>query len=77
MVLGKYSYGIYVWHVLFSPVSYVAADLRVQFGFYGATILSFLFGSGIALALAFVSYHLIERPFLRLKSRFAYSGAAV
>jgi peptidoglycan/LPS O-acetylase OafA/YrhL len=52
--IGKYSYGIYVYHV----------------------ILLFLFGDiGILLSfpVAFLSFHLFESPFLKLKKYFAYT----
>lgn len=71
---GKYSYGVYLWHYLFSaqfgmlrnwvqlhaPVSFVAS----------------LFSFGLILLcstlVAAASYRLIERPFLQLKRRFEF-----
>lgn len=74
--LGKYSYGIYVLHF---PLQ------RVLLGWYGtrpsepssAALLDafafLLIGLSGSVLLGWVSYHVIERPFLRLKRFFAYS----
>lgn len=76
--LGKYSYGIYVWHF---PLQ---RALLAWYGFYapapGAshvadTVLFLLAGLGGSVFLGWISYHLIERPFLRLKRLFVYSAA--
>jgi len=68
---GKYSYGIYVFHlpihllvglqVLGGPVKAASGPLGAAY-FAGATALTF--------ALAYVSYHLLEKHFLRLKRWF-------
>ena len=72
---GMYSYGIYVWHW---PLQRVLAI--VQSGPMASNV---MFGSGIAIlltgvagscALGWISYIVIERPFLRLKGRFAYQS---
>lgn len=78
--LGKYSYGIYVWHfplqrVLLGwyatrPAEPSAAALMDALVFVSAGLLG-------SLLLGWTSYHLIERPFLRLKRFFGYTGAAV
>jgi peptidoglycan/LPS O-acetylase OafA/YrhL len=68
--LGKYSYGIYVFHFLFFPLSLrVANDHPSLQGLYGDARRSMMLGiTGIVLAVA--SYHLYEVQFLKLKSRF-------
>ena len=71
---GKYSYGIYVFHFsiagLMGPLrSYFDAVLHVK-------ALSVLFGAviagGLSVAVACLSYHAYEAPFLRLKRFFRY-----
>jgi peptidoglycan/LPS O-acetylase OafA/YrhL len=72
---GTYSYGIYVWHWPLQRVLTI-----VQSGPMASDV---MFGSGIAIlvigvvgscALGWISYIVIERPFLRLKDRFAYQS---
>jgi peptidoglycan/LPS O-acetylase OafA/YrhL len=79
--LGRYSYGIYVFHGMLClalprllPPSWLKpqgnlAYLAVTGGYLVVAAL-------ISVALALVSYHVLEKRFLALKSRFA-SGAAV
>jgi peptidoglycan/LPS O-acetylase OafA/YrhL len=69
--LGKYSYGLYVYHL---PVVYAA---KIWFGpsswFGRSAFLGLLFcvGTGaVAFAIAIASYEIFEKRFLRLKSRF-------
>src|SRR5206468_4921887 len=75
--LGKYSYGIYVWHW---PVQLIMVD---AYAFHpartpaagAAQASAFLLG-GVLLSLlcGWASYLAIERPFLRLKRFFGYEG---
>ncbi|WP_396627719.1 acyltransferase family protein [Luteitalea sp.] len=63
--LGKISYGLYVFHALaiqFSP------RLAIPGLPFGRTISAFL----LTVILAALSYQFLERPFLRLKDRFAH-----
>jgi peptidoglycan/LPS O-acetylase OafA/YrhL len=78
---GRYGYGIYVIHY---PVMIILADLgwnyeqlAVRFG-TPATAEGVLVGVnvGVTLALALLSFHLLEQPFLTLKSRFGYGHEA-
>jgi peptidoglycan/LPS O-acetylase OafA/YrhL len=73
--LGKYSYGIYVWHF---PLQ------RALLHWYGFqppasgvraldTVVFLVAGVGGSVLLGWCSYLLIERPFLRLKRHFEYS----
>ncbi len=56
--LGRYSYGLYVWHF---PIVFVLLLKRTPpLAFVGI-------GLGSTLALALLSYHLLEAPFLKLK----------
>ncbi|HVV36762.1 MAG TPA: acyltransferase [Acidimicrobiales bacterium] len=62
--IGKVSYGLYLWH----PLAIVIA-LRV-FRAEGRVFVAFA-AVGLTLLSTVASWHLIERPFLRLKSRVA------
>lgn len=70
--LGRYSYGLYLWHQL--PDRWVQHMLRtleprshlLNVAYFAAVFLA-------CVAWAVLSYHCIELPFLKLKNRFAYS----
>lgn len=66
--LGKYSYGIYVWHwpVQFSFVTFGKGQMNPAVFIGGGLVAT--------CALALVSYHLLEAPFLRLKDRVGYGA---
>jgi peptidoglycan/LPS O-acetylase OafA/YrhL len=73
---GRYSYGLYVWHDLPSPVciswqSWFTRHIHplvVGQLVYAAAMLA------LFTAVAVASYHLLELRFLKLKSRFRYAG---
>ena len=76
--LGKYSYGIYVFHY---PIVYVALTdqrflgLKIENAFHHGLVamsVRFVVLLGLSFALAFVSFHLYEKQFLRLKRYFEY-----
>jgi peptidoglycan/LPS O-acetylase OafA/YrhL len=68
-LVGTYSYGIYVYHWI---VFVLLIQLNVL-GFVGNHPLqNFLLTTAVTLLVAVASFHLIERPFLRLKERVAY-----
>jgi peptidoglycan/LPS O-acetylase OafA/YrhL len=78
MALGKYSYAIYVLHY---PIEVLLLDqgalprLRAWLGGGLAVQLSFAALLLLAsLAAAFLSWHLVERRFLKLKDRFQYDA---
>lgn len=80
--LGRYSYGLYVFHCLFLPlwVPYLIAPVvkHVPSAVAGG-IVSMLIGAASTL-IAVASFHFFEEPFLRLKRFFPYganSGATV
>lgn len=68
--LGRYSYGIYVYHWL---IQYSVVRLDILGWMQHSVWLVFLAVILLTAATAFASYHLIEQPFLRLKhlARFA------
>jgi peptidoglycan/LPS O-acetylase OafA/YrhL len=73
-VLGKYSYGLYVYHQMLKiPFDHIRDWMGTHFGsatWTGALyiVLALLANLGIAVA----SYHLFEIHFLRMKGHFAY-----
>jgi peptidoglycan/LPS O-acetylase OafA/YrhL len=74
--LGKYSYGIYVLHLI--VFSYLDEPLRRFFNTHLAPnkgtdiILTGLLLFSISITAAYLSYNLYEKPFLRLKRYFDY-----
>jgi peptidoglycan/LPS O-acetylase OafA/YrhL len=71
-VVGKYSYAMYVLHPLVH--NWIGVPLMQRLGIAQPdtlAIVAYFFGmSGLTFALAMASYHLLEKHFLRLKSRF-------
>ena len=72
--LGKYSYGIYIFHMLVSFVyaAFLHAHIHSKVVLHIAVVVCNL---AITLPLAWLSYHFYEQPFLRLKRHFNYSSA--
>jgi peptidoglycan/LPS O-acetylase OafA/YrhL len=67
--LGRISYGLYVFHLFALALMaqlLVIPVLGVQLSFALRTILAFV----LTVALAAISYRVLELPFLRLKERF-------
>ncbi len=64
---GEISYGIYCWHGIILTFLYKGLELKkIGFGKEGNAILAFV----ITVAVATLSYRFVEKPFLKLKSRF-------
>jgi peptidoglycan/LPS O-acetylase OafA/YrhL len=71
VTLGRYSYGIYVFHQLLNKVIYDLVNSRLpHLGPTPATILYSCIAGSISFAAAFVSFHCYEKWFLRLKVLF-------
>jgi peptidoglycan/LPS O-acetylase OafA/YrhL len=72
--LGKYSYGLYVFHAIFAYGFGAHATLpyfeRLAGSHLAGLLLQAVVGTVASLALAFVSYELFESRFLRLKKLF-------
>jgi len=72
--LGTYSYGLYVYHHFISH--YLTShrtelELASWLGSHGAAVaLQATLGASVSLALAYISYELVEKRFLRLKRFF-------
>ncbi|HEY9777705.1 MAG TPA: acyltransferase [Planktothrix sp.] len=71
-VLGKYSYAIYIFHF---PVVYMFAEKFENSGLLkndaDVVILGMLAPIIVTVGLAILSWHLLEKPFLKLKPRFS------
>ena len=68
---GKYSYGLYVWHLPFSLyIPNIFRRMHVPELYVG--LASFLLGSIVTYLTALLSWRYLETPFLRLKDRFGY-----
>jgi len=67
--LGKISYGLYVYHML--GVWIVEKSFGFPHGSFHVAV-ALADGLGLTIALASVSYHFLELPFLRWKKRFTY-----
>jgi len=72
---GKYSYAIYVFHLpiflvygMAVPRALIALPEQWRFSVW---LLSLAIGFGLTYATAVISWHLVEKRFLRLKRRFA------
>jgi len=71
---GTYSYGLYVWHALLMPFFdewFPTTSYQLALGSWSAAAL--LHGglsTAVSVAVALVSYHLYEKPFLAGKARF-------
>ena len=75
-LLGKYSYGLYVFH--FPLDSWLTVPIRAALLSVSHSRLVSVLGAGLvvtllALLVAYVSFHLYERQFLRLKKYFEYN----
>jgi peptidoglycan/LPS O-acetylase OafA/YrhL len=74
MLMGKYSYGLYVFHGIIADY----LDFHAGFAYFtgiagsltGGLFLQAIVGSLVSLLIAVVSYHAFEIPFLRLKRLF-------
>jgi peptidoglycan/LPS O-acetylase OafA/YrhL len=72
--LGTISYGIYILHLplrpLINPIAQYCVD-AVDGNFWIGTTIRFTVACAITIPVAWMSWRLIETPFLRLKRRFA------
>jgi peptidoglycan/LPS O-acetylase OafA/YrhL len=72
--LGRYSYGLYIWHPTAGvPLRMLGFDQRhvlaLTHSSTAAVFIALAMKMTVALAAAMLSYHLLERPFLRFKDR--------
>jgi peptidoglycan/LPS O-acetylase OafA/YrhL len=75
--VGRYSYGMYVYHILFWPgLTWIQPWLQARLGLVGGGVSFVLLMLAGTMLAAVASYELYERQWLRLKGRFAYQGPA-
>jgi peptidoglycan/LPS O-acetylase OafA/YrhL len=73
--LGRISYGFYVFHILLQPL-YDRIAVRMTHAAAGDShyqAARFAVALGLTVPAAWLSYHFLERPFLRVKRRFPLS----
>jgi peptidoglycan/LPS O-acetylase OafA/YrhL len=66
--LGRISYGLYIYHVFFLPLT---AVLPLPLTLPG-TLLRMVCAFGLTILAALLSWHIVEKPFLRLRHRFTF-----
>jgi peptidoglycan/LPS O-acetylase OafA/YrhL len=74
--LGRYSYGIYIWHMILGSAVALAMRGVVDRSFHSkalGVLLGMLFGAAFSAFLGAFSYHVFEVHFLRLKRFFPYA----
>lgn len=76
--LGNWSYGIYLWHMVGAVIALrILPSILRTFGSFKSTqtlnysIIVYLLAIIITIVLSALSYHLIEKPFLKFKTKFA------
>jgi len=70
--LGKISYGLYVYHALSFQF---AANVAHKMG-YDSALVAAVAGLSVDIGVAWLSYEYLEKPFLRLKEKFAVVKSA-
>ena len=73
-IIGKYSYGFYIYHILFPGAAIAYLAWCIAF-FHSMMIAGLVFSSSwylMTLVVAGLSYELYEKRFLAMKSRFKY-----
>lgn len=71
--LGKYTYGLYLYHVICNFIAHVLVDdiAKIPESNFMVLIIKPLMSLAFSLILSYLSYHYFESFFLRLKGRFS------
>ena len=71
--LGKYTYGLYLYHVICNFIAHILIDdvLKIQETELTVVFIKPIISLGLSLLLSFISYHYYEKYFLKLKNRFS------
>ena len=79
--LGKYSYGIYIYHYVLLNIlqAHVSPRIaaRLHTGTHSTEFIISVITIAIAVGISVLSFHYLEMPFLRLKKYFTYQPAAI
>ena len=70
--LGKISYGLYVFHYVLRVMVGAAVERKLHLAFVPGVALTYTVTLALTIGLASLSYRFLEKPFLRLKDRFAF-----
>jgi peptidoglycan/LPS O-acetylase OafA/YrhL len=71
--VGKISYGIYIYHA-FTPALLALAFARLGLAYEQSGLLNFVLSTALTLAVAIVSWRLVEQPINSLKRHFRYAS---
>lgn len=74
--VGKYSYGMYVFHLFILSAGQQALASVIHLPGLISKLLAVIWGSAASFAAAWLSYHLYEKHFLRLKRFFEHRKPA-
>ncbi len=71
-LLGKISYGIYMYHliVIFVVIKYLSHINFLRFTTIWSNLLLYILSIGITIIVAYLSYNFLELRFLKIKNRF-------
>lgn len=71
--LGKYTYGLYLYHVICNFIIHALVDdvLKIQEGSLKVIFVRPILSLGLSLVLSYYSYHYYEKFFLRLKKKYS------
>jgi|GEM_PF-2095139 len=72
--LGKYSYGIYIWHwLILSSFGrlFLAPDLKNTLSGFVSSVVWFCALLALSICSGWTSWHIVERPFLQMKDHFS------
>lgn len=70
--IGRLSYGIYLWHKLvYMIIDALPVSVQIPSYTMQRIVLPFTIKIGCSLSVAAISFYCLEKPFLRLKKRFA------
>jgi peptidoglycan/LPS O-acetylase OafA/YrhL len=67
--IGKLSYSIYIWHILVAQLFVHNVESAIHLK--GPSLATFALMIAATISAGAVSYYVVERPFLKLKARFA------
>jgi peptidoglycan/LPS O-acetylase OafA/YrhL len=74
--LGKYTYGLYLYHVICNFIAHILIDdlIKLDESAFTAVFLKPVLSLGLSLVLSYLSYHYFEMYFLKLKKRFSQTS---